>query len=191
MFLMAIYLGQKEEKVELTFSIIENFKVAPEAKSPVLNIQKPKVEKEAPAQKRKVYGLSRKAVTSATGVDVKTGNTLAKTPDDLKLNKDDADSIPIPTDEFLITSMPKVIEEIRPQYPESQKKLGKEGKVIFEIIIDANGVVREAIMIQSLGPEFDQAAKEAILRFKFRPALMEKNAVPVKIKYAINFVLEK
>jgi len=191
LFSIALFFDQKEEKQVLNFTIVENFKVAPQAKAPVLNIQKTKNQPKPVQKTRKVYGLSRKSVTQKSGVDVKLGNTVAKTPDDLILNKDDADSIPIPTDEFLISSMPKVLNEIRPKYPESQKKLGKEGKVIFEIIIDASGTVRSANIVQSLGFEFDQAAKEAMMKFKFRPAMMDQSAVPVKIKYAINFVLEK
>jgi periplasmic protein TonB len=180
-----------QEKTVLEFSVIENVKVAPEMKTaPIVNIEKP-LPPPPPKTTRQVFGLSRKSVTAQTGVEVKQGNTVAKTPDDLKLNDDDDDKIPIPADEFLITAMPKVMEEIRPTYPASAKKEGIEGRVIFEIIIDEKGQVRKADLIQSLGEEFDQAAKEAIMRFRFRPAMMDKQAVAVKIKYAINFKLER
>jgi protein TonB len=180
------------KKDELVFSVIEEFKVEKSAKSnPKVNILKPVPKKMAKPKKRQVYGLSRKAQTSKDGVAAKKGNTIAKTPDNKVLNKDDEDSIPIPTDEFLITSMPTLIEEIRPDYPVSAKKEGIQGKVIFEIIIDAKGIVRSAKILKSLGVQFDATAKAAILQFRFKPAKMADKSVAVKIKYAINFVLEE
>lgn len=192
MFVFLFYFDQKVEDKELEFQVIEKFKVVKESKLVVANIQKPKVKKKPVKKKRQVYGLSRKSITSKdNGVAVKKGNTVAKTPDDLKLKKDDEDSIPIPTDEFMITTMPKVIEEIRPVYPETSKKAGLQGRVIFEIIIDGKGIVRKADILQGINDEMNTAAYEAIMKFRFRPAKMDKQTVAVKIKYAINFVLEK
>ena len=191
LFTLLFYFEKPLKNNELTFTVVEKFKVIPESKSAVVKITKPKVKKKAVKKKRQVFGLSRKSMTSTNEAAIKKGNTVAKTPDNKKLRKDDEDSIPIPTDEFLITSMPAVLEEIRPQYPEEAKKQGIQGKVIFEIIVDNKGNVRQAVLTKSLGDAFDLAAKEAIMRFKFRPAMMDKQAVAVKIKYAINFVLEK
>lgn len=194
LFALLFYFDRPLEENELEFTVVEKFKVVKEAKPAVIKITKPQVKKKAIKKKRQVYGLSRKSMTAkgkANSVAVKQGNTIAKTPDSKTLNKDDEDSIPIPTDEFMITAMPKVMEEIRPKYPEIAKKQGIQGKVIFEIIVGPRGRVREAILIKSLGPDFDKAAKDAIMKFKFRPAKMDKQSVAVKIKYAINFVLEK
>ncbi len=191
LFVLLFYLDKPIEENKLEFTVVEKFKVIKESKPAVVKITKPQVKKKAVKKKRQVYGLSRKSIISNSGVAVKAGNTVAKTPDNLKLKKDDEDSIPIPTDEFMITAMPKVLEEIRPLYPDSAKKKGIQGRVIFEIIIGPTGRVRQALLIQSLGDEFDKAAKDAIMKFKFRPAKMDKQSVAVKIKYAINFVLEK
>ena len=180
-------------QIELEFSVIEKvvekFKVSPTAKKPVIAINRPKNEKNKTG--RKVYGLSRKSIESTQGVEVKKGNTLAKNPDNEKLKIDDVDSLPIPAQEFLITAMPKILEEIRPDYPIDAKKEGVQGSVILEILIDAKGTVRSAKVVKSLDPRLDQAAINAIQKFKFRPAMMEDSAVAVKIKYAINFVLEE
>jgi TonB family protein len=188
LFAIFYWLDQEPAPKELKFTVVEKFKVVPKA-APVVEVKKPKPKKIKKA-KRKVYGLNRKSVTSSKGVDVKRGNTLATTPDNKKLKKDDEDSIPIPTDEFLISSMPKVLEEIRPDYPLDAKKEGIQGSVIMEIIIDAKGIVRSTNIIRSLDPRLDQAALAAMKRFKFRPAMMDDSAVAVKIKYAIKFVLE-
>lgn len=191
LFALLFYLDKPINNQDLTFTVVEKFKVVEKIKPAVLQVNKPQVRPKTQIKKRQVYGLSRKSVTSEAGVSVKKGNTIAKTPDTKKLNKDDEDSLPIPADEFLITAMPKVVEEIRPIYPPAAKKQGIEGKVVFEILIDGTGKVRQVVLIKSLGEEFDLAARDAIMRFKFRPAMMEDKPVAVKVKYAINFVLEK
>lgn len=199
-FLFLTYFQtQTIQEQEITFEVVEKFKVVkeiPKTLPPPVEIKKkppPKIK--AQKKSRKVYGLSRNSMTANTGsskgVEVKQGNTLVKTPDNLKLKKDDADSLPIPADEFLITSMPKVLNEIRPVYPAEMKKQGIEGNVVMDILIDQSGKVRDVIVIKSLGPEFDQAAMNAMKRFKFRPAQINKKNVPVKIKYSIKFILER
>ncbi|MDA8793812.1 energy transducer TonB, partial [Bacteriovoracaceae bacterium] len=173
-----LFQSQIIKEKEITFEVVEKFKVVkelPKTLPPPVEIKKkppPKIK--AKKKSRKVYGLSRKSIKanigSTKGVAVKQGNTLAKTPDKLKLNKDDADSLPIPADEFLITSMPKVLNEIRPVYPEEMKKKGIEGNVVMNILIDQKGNVRDVKVVKSMGPEFDQAAINAMKRFEFRPA---------------------
>lgn len=187
-FLMSISQNKKTVKT-FSFTIEEKIKVIPNTKQPILDINKPK-KKKIKSSKRKVYGLSRKSITSTKGIKVKKGNTVAKTPDKKLLKKDDVDSLPIPTDEFLISAMPKVLEEVRPIYPEDAKKEGLQGSVVLEILIDNKGTVRDAKVLKSLDLRFDKAALIAIKKFKFRPAMVDKSAVAVKIKYAIKFVLE-
>lgn len=189
-FVFILYSEQPKGQEELTFTVIEKIVVDKDVKPVVAKITKPKPKKKKQIKKRQVFGVSRKSITSSKGVAVKRGNTVAKTPDNKKLRKEDEDALPIPADEFLISSMPQVLEEIRPKYPPSQKKAGVEGRVVFDILIDAKGKVRQANIVKSLGEDFDQAAYEAMMRFRFRPATMDDKAVAVKIKYAINFILE-
>jgi len=140
---------------------------------------------------REVFGVKRKTMTSEKGTVVaKIGNTLTKKEDDKKLKDDESDSLPSPAEEFLITSMPRAIKEVRPVYPDWAKQQKISGSVIFEILIDKNGTVRQAILLRGLNPKLDQLAKEAILKFKFKPAYIEKKPVAVRIKYAIKYLLE-
>lgn len=192
LFLVIALRESRPKKQDLSFTVVENFKVAEEK----INLPPPKpiapeVKKPAPAPKEQVYGLNKKSITSNQGeIAVKAGNTIAKAVDDKILTDEDADSIPIPADEFLVTSMPAVLEEIRPIYPESARKEGVEGTVVLEIIIDQEGRVRKVEVLKSLGEELDNAAIKAIEQFKFRPAQINDEKVAVKINYGIKFILE-
>jgi protein TonB len=86
--------------------------------------------------------------------------------------------------------MPRALKEIRPEYPSWAKEQKIFGSVIFEILIDKEGRVREAILLKGLHPELDKMAKEALLRFQFQPAFIEKEPAAVRIQYAIKYILE-
>lgn len=191
-FASVVYLEQPEPIKEQEFTVIEKFVVKEKVPPPPVRIERSKPKPAPKTESRKVYGVSRKSLrTSAPAPEAKLGNTLAKKVDREKLKDDDVDSIPIPADEFLITSMPRVLEEIRPVYPPSAKARQLEGKVIFEIIVDRDGLVRQVILLKGIEPEMDQSAAEAMKRFRFKPAMIDEQAVAAKIKYAINFVLER
>lgn len=141
---------------------------------------------------REVFGASRKTYTdsSATdGVEIKKGNTLAKEVDTLKLEDTDADSLPTPTEEYLVSDMPVLISEVRPVYPREAKEKQLEGAVSLDVLIDDKGNVRQVSVIE--GPEiFKTGAVEAMKKFKFRPAKVEGKPVAVRIRYSIKFKLE-
>ena len=143
---------------------------------------------------KKVFGLSRKALTttqsSAQTAEVKQGNTVAKENDNLKLEKDDPDSIPIPTDDYLITSQVALLKDVKIPYPVKAKNENVEGPVVMDLVIDATGQVRSAQLIRGPGAGLNEAALEAVKSFEFRPAKVADQAVTVKIRYTYRFVLE-
>lgn len=148
--------------------------------------------RETPKHSNAVYGVSRKSLTSETeGEEVKAGNTIAKTPDDKKLKATDPDSLPIPTDEYLVSQMPTLAEEVRIPYPADAKKKEIEGAVVMDLLIDDQGRVRQATLVQGLAPDLNEAALAAVKGFKFKPAMIQDKPVAVKIRYAYRFVLER
>jgi TonB family protein len=142
---------------------------------------------------REIFGASRNSHTDsspgADGIDVKKGNTLAKASDSEKLKDTDADSLPTPTEEYLVSEMPSVLNEVKPVYPKEAREKQIEGKVALDVLIDDKGVVRQASVIE--GPEIFRAnALSAMKLFKFRPALVDGKSVAVRIRYTLNFELE-
>jgi TonB family protein len=167
--------------VEIT--LVDVPKPAPQA----VEISKPKPKPQVVP--RQIFGASRKSDTSQEGLDIKQGNTVAKAPDNDKLLPSDADSIPIPTEDYLVTAMPQLEREVVIPYPPAVKKRGVQGAVIMDLIIDSAGRVRKADLVEGPDPELNSAAVNAALGFKFRPAMVQNKPVAVKIRYAYKFVI--
>lgn len=192
-FFMLSYMDKNKTIEQYNFDLVEKEIVKLKKSKPniVINADKKQDVKKAVKKTRKVFGVKRKTMTSSKGnVTAKVGNTVTKKEDNKVLRDDESDTLPEPAEEFLITSMPRAINEIRPDYPQWAKEQGITGSVIFEILIDKEGKVRQAKLLKGLEPRLDKSAKEAIMKFKFRPAYIEKEATAVRIKYAIKFILE-
>lgn len=161
-------------------------------KSVVLKSVNQKPETNKPV--REIFGANRNSYTDETvneseAVAAKKGNTLTKESDQTTLLDSDADSLPTPTEDYLVSEMPSIKNEIRPAYPESARVERLEGNVVLDILIDASGAVRQASVVE--GPSvFRAGALEAIKRFQFYPAKVEGRAVAVRIRYTLKFQLE-
>lgn len=173
------------------FKMIEIDKSQPTI-APEIKITKAIPKAEPVKAKNEVFGVSRKSLLNdgPNGVQVKMGNTLAKELDDKILNADDPDALPIPTEEYLVTKMPKLLTDIKIPYPPEAKKQGLTGQVIMDILIDQNGKVREAKLVRGPGGGLNEAAVSGIYSFRFKPARVGNQNAAVRIRYAINFVLE-
>lgn len=150
---------------------------------------KPKVQaKEIP---RKIFGINKSTLTDEKGVGaaLKAGNTLAKAVDQEKLLPSDAQTLPIPADEYLITAMPKLKAEFRIPYPPEARAKSIEGLVLLDILIDENGKVLSATVVDGPGHGLNEAALQAIYSFQFAAARIGEKPVPVKIRYGYRFVL--
>lgn len=137
-----------------------------------------------------VFGLNRNSYTDNsagnTGIAVKMGNTTAKIADKEILKATDSDSLPTPTEEYLVSQMPRVLSEVRPVYPKAAKEKHLEGSVALSVLIDEKGNVRQVDFLE--GEEiFKNEALEAMKKFKFSPANVSGKNVAVKIRYVIHF----
>lgn len=80
----------------------------------------------------------------------------------------EGDSPPAP----LVLDGPALLHEWKPPaYPEEARKAKKEGSVEVNLIVDENGAVTDAQVVESTDPIFEAAAIEAVRRWKFEPAL--------------------
>ncbi len=89
-----------------------------------------------------------------------------------------------------ITSGIEYIQEPRPEYPSSSKRMGEEGKVIMRVLINEKGRA-ERIEIQKTSgySRLDDAAKRAMLRALFKPYMENGKIIPVYAIVPINFQL--
>lgn len=151
-------------------------------------------ERARTAPGKAVFGTSRESLRSSASdaVAIKTGNTVTKEEDTEKLADSDPDALPSPVDDYLVERMPEVVADIRVPYPTDAKARGVQGAVTLELLVDAEGAVRQAKVIDGPGHGLNEAALEAAKRFRFRPAVADGGkSVAVKIRYAYRFVLER
>lgn len=96
---------------------------------------------------------------------------------------------PIPVPIFSLTQAPRFLHREMPAYPEIMRASGSSGIVKLEALIDKEGRVREASVVQSAGVYFDEAAKKAILASRFYPAKIGSEPVAVLLRVPVKFEL--
>ena len=80
----------------------------------------------------------------------------------------------------------------RPAYPAMSRRLGEEGRVEVEVQVQADGTPSKVSLKRSSGySRLDEAALEAIKRWKFNPARRGGEAVAGAVIVPMPFVLEK
>lgn len=80
---------------------------------------------------------------------------------------------------------------VPPNYPQKAKRAGLEGYVTMAVDIRANGTVSNVEVIESNPPRlFDDAAVQAMKRWRFRPKTENGEKRPQKAKQTIEFTLD-
>jgi protein TonB len=72
-------------------------------------------------------------------------------------------------DNSLLQQKPTPRSQIPPQYPFEMRNAHIEGEVAVEFIVDMNGNVRNPFVIRSTHREFEDAALQAISKWRFHP----------------------
>ncbi|MGH9416551.1 MAG: energy transducer TonB [Terriglobales bacterium] len=85
---------------------------------------------------------------------------------------------------------PVLIYQPQPEYSDAARKAKFQGTCIVDVIVNADGSVGHAKVVQPLGLGLDQKAIEAVLKWRFRPA-RDKNGKPVAVmaEIEVNFRL--
>ncbi|WP_417377315.1 energy transducer TonB [Gimesia maris] len=77
-----------------------------------------------------------------------------------------------------------------PEYPESARQAGHEGRVILLANINSSGEVVDVAVASSCGyPLLDEAAMRSVLKWKFEPAFSEGNPTATEIRVPVRFSL--
>jgi periplasmic protein TonB len=139
-----------------------------------------------------VVGISMSSTTSAGGFAAPVGNTLygrtadkAPAPREVKVY-----SAPKYTPIYQVDSEPQLASEVKIPYPDEARRAGIEGTVTLAITIDTEGRVVAARVVSGPGYGLNEAARDAILRFRFKPAIKGGEAVSTEMKYAYTFLLD-
>ncbi|HZI10829.1 MAG TPA: TonB family protein [Myxococcus sp.] len=139
-----------------------------------------------------VVGMTLSSTTSAGTFAAPVGNTsygrvdpTAKDPKEVK-----AYSAPKYTPIYQVDREPTVASEVKIPYPEEARRAGIEGTVTLSITIDPDGRVVAVKVVSGPGYGLNEAARDAIRRFRFKPAIKGGEAVSTEMKYSYTFLLD-
>ncbi|WP_434017281.1 energy transducer TonB [Thalassotalea sediminis] len=138
----------------------------PQPKEPPPQMQQPQMQQANP---------NADAVSTNFTADVQANTGLSG---GLSLSSADGDYLPI--------------VKVAPIYPRRAQSRGIEGYVILEFTVTKNGSVRDPIVIESK-PEgiFENAAKDAALKFKYKPRVVDGVATEVAgVQNKISFEID-
>ena len=86
-----------------------------------------------------------------------------------------------------LTKAPELIELVEAAYPKEELAAGRSAPVVLQLAVSASGAVDDAGVVQGAGAACDAAARDAVRRFRFRPAEIDHKPAPVKITYRYTF----
>jgi periplasmic protein TonB len=84
---------------------------------------------------------------------------------------------------------PTKTTDVAPIYPAIAKSAHVQGVVILEAVLDAQGRVTSVHILRSI-PLLDDAAVVAVQQWRFTPALLNGEPVPVVMTVTVNFALQ-
>ncbi len=89
-----------------------------------------------------------------------------------------------------VSTLPRVRREVRAGYPEAARREEIEGRVVLRVLVDEEGAVVEAEVVEGPGYGLDEAAREALLEFRFQPATLDGRPVATELRYVYTFLLD-
>ena len=84
---------------------------------------------------------------------------------------------------------PQATVRIKPVYPFEMRRSGLKGEVTVGFIVDSEGQVRDPYIISSSNAGFEDAAIQAVLKWKFRPGQKGGRAVNTRVAQPLSFSL--
>ncbi|HEX3019762.1 MAG TPA: energy transducer TonB [Chitinispirillaceae bacterium] len=165
---------KKTQKIEKKEPLDLTKKTIIEQKPPQQS--EPELREEVKKPVRKVYGL-KKVYSSGIGASEdassaiigKQGNTLDTPIDTFKVTKQELKGqlASITT----VTTLPRLKFQVKPEYTKEMLENHIEGVVRVKILIDIDGKVKKAVVLDDLGYGSKQKIYEACLKLEFEPAL--------------------
>jgi TonB family protein len=86
-------------------------------------------------------------------------------------------------------SPPVLIHKVDPPYPKTAQRAKIEGRVILSAEIHTDGRPYNLQVVQSLDPDLDLNAIDAVTQWRFHPGTRDGNPVAVLVRLEVNFKL--
>jgi protein TonB len=140
-----------------------------------------------PAPTATLPAISEPAPAPGPPVPASSGNTVA-----LPASAPVVASKPstAPPDGVTRTARPQGGYQVRPAYPSAPRRLGIQGTTMLRVHVLADGRIGDVLVEHSAGhPDLDQAAMEAVRRWRFEPARRGADAVAMWVLLPVEFRL--
>jgi protein TonB len=96
----------------------------------------------------------------------------------------------LPPGEITRTAVPRGGYQVRPSYPRTARRLGVQGTTLLSVFVTVDGRVGEVVVRQSAGhPDLDEAAADAVRRWRFEPARRGAEAIAMWVLLPVEFRL--
>jgi TonB family protein len=82
---------------------------------------------------------------------------------------------------------PKLIYGPNPEYSEEARRAKVQGVVVLWLIVDSQGTTQDVRVSRSLGKGLDEQAVKAVRSWRFEPATLNGQPVPVQINAEVSF----
>jgi TonB family protein len=96
-----------------------------------------------------------------------------------------ANDVPLPVGGEV--KAPVVIQRVNPLYPRTALAMHLNGNVVVECIIDKTGHVRDARVVSSSSPLFNQSAIDAVLQWQFTPGTLHGRSIDTIFDLNVTF----
>jgi TonB family protein len=84
-----------------------------------------------------------------------------------------------------------LIQKVQPVYPTAAKAAGVQGKVLFEMVVSKDGVPIDIRVLESPDDELTQSALDAVRQWRYKPTLLNGDAVEIVTNVVVNYTLAK
>lgn len=86
----------------------------------------------------------------------------------------------------------RVLQMPPPDYPPLSRERGEQGVVMLQLAVDASGRLGEVSVLQSSGfSRLDKAARAAVQRWRFQPAIENGQPVAAQLTLPVRFALDE
>jgi periplasmic protein TonB len=84
-------------------------------------------------------------------------------------------------------SAPVLIYSVEPEFSEEARKAKVAGNVLVNLWVDTNGNPSHVRVIRGVGMGLDEKARDAVMQYKFKPAMENGHPVLVELNVEVNF----
>ena len=83
------------------------------------------------------------------------------------------------------------IKTVMPKYPAAARRKGAQGVVVAQLEVNEQGGLNKIEVLEAPDPSIEEAVRQAISEWRFKPATIGGKAVPLRGKLTFYYVIEK